>query len=356
MATWDSNNVKITTKGVSLLSKVQLGICPLTITKVQAGSGFVAPENLATQTEVTAPKDLLVVMGKKVESNKSILTLQLSNTGVLTSYTLNQIGIFAQDPDDGEILYMIAQCNTDTGDVIPVGSTSPLVINFKFNVFHDEVDTIDVTVSNAGVVLSGDFNTLNDLVQSFVIENRLLNAGERTAWNNKAPNDLVTTSANGLMSSTDKTKLNGIAASANNYVHPTTEGNKHIPSGGSSGQILKYSALGTAAWANEYSYTHPTTAGNKHIPAGGGSNQILRYSSDGTAVWTPETIYIHPTTDGNKHVPANGTSNANNVLTASSVAGTYSWTRPTRIYYGTGNAGTGDSANAQVGDVYIKYE
>lgn len=32
-------------------------------------------------------------------------------------------------------------------------------------------------------------------------------------------------------------------------------------------------------------YTHPTSAGNKHIPAGGSSGQILRWSADGTAVW-----------------------------------------------------------------------
>lgn len=41
------------------------------------------------------------------------------------------------------------------------------------------------------------------------------------------------------------------------YTHPTTAGNKHIPSGGSTGQILKWSADGTAIWAAEYSYTHP---------------------------------------------------------------------------------------------------
>ena len=35
----------------------------------------------------------------------------------------------------------------------------------------------------------------------------------------------------------------------NRYVHPTTSGNKHIPSGGSANQWLKYSADGTAAWA-----------------------------------------------------------------------------------------------------------
>ena len=32
-------------------------------------------------------------------------------------------------------------------------------------------------------------------------------------------------------------------------------------------------------------YTHPATAGNKHIPAGGSSGQILRWASDGTATW-----------------------------------------------------------------------
>ena len=32
-------------------------------------------------------------------------------------------------------------------------------------------------------------------------------------------------------------------------------------------------------------YTHPTTSGNKHIPSGGEEGQILRWSSDGTAVW-----------------------------------------------------------------------
>ena len=72
------------------------------------------------------------------------------------------------------------------------------------------------------------------------------------------------------------------------YTHPTTSGNKHIPSGGSSGQILKYSADGTATWANEYSYTHPTTSGNKHIPSGGSSGQFLKWSADGTATWAAD--------------------------------------------------------------------
>ena len=91
----------------------------------------------------------------------------------------------------------------------------------------------------------------------------------------------ATTSANGLMTSTMVTKLNGIATGANNYSHPTTSGNKHIPSGGSSGQILKWSADGTAAWGTSTAATL-TTARNISL---------------GTAVTSTATAF-----DGSKNI------------------------------------------------------
>lgn len=66
----------------------------------------------------------------------------------------------------------------------------------------------------------------------------------------------ATTSAAGLMSAADKTKLDGIATGANKYSHPTSSGNKHIPSGGSSGQILRWSADGTAVWGADNNTTY----------------------------------------------------------------------------------------------------
>lgn len=66
----------------------------------------------------------------------------------------------------------------------------------------------------------------------------------------------ATQSANGFMSATDKKKLDGIASGANAYTHPTSSGNKHIPSGGSSGQILRWSADGTAAWGADNNTTY----------------------------------------------------------------------------------------------------
>lgn len=43
--------------------------------------------------------------------------------------------------------------------------------------------------------------------------------------------------------------------------------------------------VGSANAVDVTVYTHPTTAGNKHIPSGGAANQYLKYSSSGTAAW-----------------------------------------------------------------------
>ncbi|MFC3749254.1 hypothetical protein [Paenibacillus sp. GCM10012306] len=75
----------------------------------------------------------------------------------------------------------------------------------------------------------------------------------------------VTTTTAGFMSAADKTKLDGIATSANNYVHPSGDGNLHVPATGTSSnaKVLKSGATaGSAAWGNvDYSEVtgKPTT-------------------------------------------------------------------------------------------------
>lgn len=94
------------------------------------------------------------------------------------------------------------------------------------------------------------------------------------------------------------------------YTHPTTAGNKHVPSGGSSGQLLKWSAAGTAAWstitpadigAAASSHTHsyiPTTAScNKNWNWSGQSGQPtwLWGGEDGTNmyVYNPQNFTVN---------------------------------------------------------------
>ncbi len=51
---------------------------------------------------------------------------------------------------------------------------------------------------------------------------RFVTDAEKSGWDAKAGADVVTTEANGLMSSAMLTKLNGIEANANNYSHPSS--------------------------------------------------------------------------------------------------------------------------------------
>lgn len=82
----------------------------------------------------------------------------------------------------------------------------------------------------------------------------------------------------------------GIPAQDTVYTHPTSSGNKHIPSGGAAGQFLKWSADGTAVWAADNNTTYSnfkgatsSAAGGSGLvpaPATGAANRYLR--SDGT--------------------------------------------------------------------------
>ncbi|OME86934.1 hypothetical protein BK120_08400 [Paenibacillus sp. FSL A5-0031] len=56
--------------------------------------------------------------------------------------------------------------------------------------------------------------------------NRFVTDAEKATWNAKASTAVATTSVAGLHSAADKSKLDGIAAGANNYVHPAN----HPPS------------------------------------------------------------------------------------------------------------------------------
>lgn len=98
-------------------------------------------------------------------------------------------------------------------------------------------------------------------------------------------------------------KLNGIDDKANNYTHPSTPGNKHIPSGGTTGQVLRWSSDGTAQWGAEKDITYSAfegatiedagTSGLVPAPAAGKQNMFMR--GDGTWNLPENTTYKEAT-------------------------------------------------------------
>ncbi|MDO5434130.1 pyocin knob domain-containing protein [Eubacterium sp.] len=120
----------------------------------------------------------------------------------------------------------------------------------------------------------------------------------------------ITVDANGHVSAVtavakaDITAL-GIPGQDTIYTHPTAAGNKHIPAGGSAGQILRWSSAGTAVWGadNNTTYAVFTASANGLVPAsGGGTAKFLR--ADGT--WQ-----VPPSGSGGNTVTVNTTEPSN---------------------------------------------
>lgn len=113
------------------------------------------------------------------------------------------------------------------------------------NITIDTDGTINAQLGSSGETSANDYEVLSNKPQIAGI----------TLQGNKSLADLGIQgleTGKGLSSNdystTEKAKLAGVEAQANKYIHPNTSGNKHVPSGGSSGQVLKWQSDGTAKW------------------------------------------------------------------------------------------------------------
>ena len=151
MNIWE--NAVITAKGRALLAKLIAGN-KLEITRAASGSGYVTPGLLLSQTDVTEAKQALTFNGVAYpETGKCALTCSLRNDELETGYTAMQIGIFATDPDEGEILFFISQAATGKGAEIPAASEmGSYAAEWTFYFQYGQADGVDVTVDPAAAV------------------------------------------------------------------------------------------------------------------------------------------------------------------------------------------------------------
>lgn len=102
MAEW--SNATMTDIGADLQAKVNAGKTKLTFTKIKVGSGVNTTNPLAL-TDVISSKwettNFVVKQEGKIVSVDTFIT----NNGIKEAFRMSEIGLFANDPDKGEILY-----------------------------------------------------------------------------------------------------------------------------------------------------------------------------------------------------------------------------------------------------------
>ena len=120
----DFRGTILTQKGLNLLAKAQAG-ATLTFTKIKLGDGLWATGTDPYQlNEIISPKMNLPIQHIEVAGDGTVrLRFVLTNIGLTQGFFMREIGIYAQDPDFGEILYAVAYA-ADRSDFIPSDGTT----------------------------------------------------------------------------------------------------------------------------------------------------------------------------------------------------------------------------------------
>lgn len=149
MSTWKA---KVTNKGDALLAKMTQGHT-LEITQAKLGAGSVDIDLLKEQTSVSNVKGTATVEPVGYPNQgMCALPVTITNKGVDVGYAAWQIGIFANDPDEGEILFFLAQA-VDNATNIPASTLMPSYsTQVIFHVEYGEADSVTVDVNPANTV------------------------------------------------------------------------------------------------------------------------------------------------------------------------------------------------------------
>lgn len=144
-------NLMLTKQGKVLQAKAIAG-STLTITKMKLGSGIipdgVSPEDL---TDLIQPKQALGLTAISVNGGLAKIQSIVTNAELSEGYYIRECGVFANDPDVGEIMYAIM---TDTSpDFLPSASSSVVISEeFSINVVTENMANITAIIDPEGIV------------------------------------------------------------------------------------------------------------------------------------------------------------------------------------------------------------
>jgi hypothetical protein len=157
-------NLALTAKGQALMAKIALGngTIPLEITRIVTSSEA-APDPL-NSTALVAEEQQFSIIGKQTIGARSIIRTYLNNFGnplatppvpaLAQGYPLVQIGFYATDPDEGEILMRISQF--DNPNYVPAISERAWEFEPTFNFVTGNASSVIIQIDPAASVSRTD--------------------------------------------------------------------------------------------------------------------------------------------------------------------------------------------------------
>ncbi|WP_297425774.1 hypothetical protein [Clostridium sp.] len=142
------NTMVLTEKGQLLYAKGQAGQT-INFTKLAVGIGNIGDTDPTTLTELVNRKFDIAIQGKTVNTAEKVALINgtLTNENMTESILICEIGLYAQDPDEGEILYSYASAG-QYGDYTSPASNGPYSWNYQVYAAIGNAANVEVTLSN----------------------------------------------------------------------------------------------------------------------------------------------------------------------------------------------------------------
>ena len=152
MSNWSST--QLTDLGRALDAKVTAGTTLLSFTKMKLGSGTETAEDIPDMTDLISPKLVLGISSCAVSASDDTICELISvasSDDVETSFVVRELGVYATDPDVGEILYAVMLDSTP--DTMPNENvSSPITVTYQVNIVSANASSITAIIDPAGLV------------------------------------------------------------------------------------------------------------------------------------------------------------------------------------------------------------
>lgn len=170
------NSAVLTDKGINLLAKAQAGRTTIQFTKAATGNGsYTLGEKLNDRTALKEQKQQFLINNKSVINNSTlylrfIITNKQENGNLDVGYYVKEVGIFANDPDEGEILYAIATAVNEQWDYLPAyNNLIPSTITMEFYTEVHNASTVNIVAGAGNYVTQEEFEKFKKKQSSDII-------------------------------------------------------------------------------------------------------------------------------------------------------------------------------------------